>query len=216
MGGFFYRKNEIKSSLYNIWSTIRIRPMDAFSITLNPQLSLNQRELQYVTSDEFGENNETEYIFATIDRKTLSFTIRLDYNITPELTIQYYGQPYFSAGKYTDFKRITNPQAEDAKNQFVYLTENEHVYNSESDEYLLSLHDQTLTIENPDFNSKFFSSNLVIRWEYIPGSSFYVIWSQSRYNSTDIGKFNFSDDVNNLFDEKAHNVFLIKFSYRFG
>lgn len=37
-----------------------------------------------------------------------------------------------------------------------------------------------LSFRNPDFNVRTFRSNLVLRWEYRPGSTLFVVWSQDR------------------------------------
>jgi hypothetical protein len=76
-----------------------------------------------------------------------------------------------------------------------------------------------------DFNFKAFLSNLVLRWEYSPGSSVYFVWSQTRNGYNPTGKLDFFSDFGDLFNHKLYieddnyrlnNVFLIKFSYRFG
>jgi len=70
-----------------------------------------------------------------------------------------------------------------------------------------------------DFNVQEFLSNLVVRWEYNPGSSLFLVWSQTRSGSNSSGELDLFDDLGDLFngdDNKPHNVFLIKFSYRFG
>jgi len=75
------------------------------------------------------------------------------------------------------------------------------------------------TISKPDFNVKEFLSNLVIRWEYNPGSSLYLVWSQTRSGYNGTGNMDLLNNLGDLFDSgnnKPHNVFLIKFSYRFG
>jgi hypothetical protein len=73
--------------------------------------------------------------------------------------------------------------------------------------------------ENLDFNFQEFLSNLVLRWEYNPGSSVYLVWSQTRNGYYPTGTMNVGEDLGNLFDSQTnhpYNVFLIKFSYRFG
>jgi hypothetical protein len=75
------------------------------------------------------------------------------------------------------------------------------------------------TFSRKDFNVQEFLSNFVVRWEYSPGSSVYFVWSQNRSNSNDSGKMSYFDDLGDLFNSdgnKPHNVFLVKFSYRFG
>ena len=75
------------------------------------------------------------------------------------------------------------------------------------------------TIDNKNFNVQEFLSNLVIRWEYNPGSTVYLVWSQSRSYENKTGQMDFFNNLGDLFDRDndiPHNVFLIKFSYRFG
>jgi len=69
---------------------------------------------------------------------------------------------------------------------------------------------------NPDFNIKEFKSNLVARWEFVPGSTLYIVWSQGRSGYDPNGIFDIKQDVNDMFEIHPHNVFLIKISYRFG
>ncbi len=75
------------------------------------------------------------------------------------------------------------------------------------------------TIENNDFNVREFLSNLVVRWEYSPGSTVYLVWSQTRSYSNGAGDMRYFNDLGDLFDRDndiPHNIFLVKFSYRFG
>ena len=54
--------------------------------------------MQYVTETSVTSGVYTpRYIFGSIDQKILSLSLRIDYNITPDLTIQYWGQPFFGS-----------------------------------------------------------------------------------------------------------------------
>ena len=82
---------------------------------------------------------------------------------------------------------------------------------------------QTSTVDystgKRDFNIQEFLSNLVLRWEYNPGSSVYLVWSQTRNYSNNTGVMDYFDNIGDLFNRDnniPHNVFLVKFSYRFG
>ena len=68
----------------------------------------------------------------------------------------------------------------------------------------------------PDFNSKVFLSNLVLRYEYLPGSVLFFVWSQNRNDFTTIPTHPFNKNVDELIDVTPHNTFLIKLSYRIG
>ena len=192
------------------------RPNNAVSFSLSPFFTINKDDLQYVDTIENGEN---KYIFGRIDQKTLGFVVRMNYSITPMLTIQYYGQPFVSAGKYTHFKRITQPRAKKYADRFYTFAGEEIRYDSDEEEYTIDDDaDGTVdyTIENPNFNFREFRSNLVIRWEYSPGSTLYFVWSQGRTDDTSKNDFSFKNDVRNLFHIYPHNVFLIKFNRWFS
>lgn len=192
-----------------------VRPLNSFSISLEPSYSIQNNKLQFVSTQSAGNGNK--YIFAELDQKTVSFTMRLNYTINPDLTIEYYGQPFVSDGKYKNFKRITQPDAKAFKERYHQLTENEISYIPADDEYLLQETGiEPYTVSNPDFNFRQFRSNLVIRWEYLPGSTLYLVWSQGRTHSDNHGMFSYKTDMRELFDTQPHNVFLIKLSYWFS
>jgi hypothetical protein len=191
--------------------------MNSLSISIDPEYGMNQRDLQYIETSDFNGNDR--YIFASLDQKTLYFTVRLNYTITPELSIQYYGQPFISSGEYSNLKRITDPVADNYEGRFHSFTGNEITYNTVDEQYEIDENlDGTIdySVSNPDFNFQQFRSNLVVRWEYSPGSTVYLVWSQGRTTSGSNGRFDFGDDMDNLFGVQPHNVFLIKFNYWFS
>jgi hypothetical protein len=74
-----------------------------------------------------------------------------------------------------------------------------------------------IEFSNPDFNTKSLRGNAVLRWEFVPGSIVYFVWTQSRYNQTNYdGEFQFGNSVDRLFNTVADNIFLVKFSYWFN
>jgi len=192
------------------------RPSKSLKITLSPNFNSNNDELQYVTQQDYS--NKTDYIFARIHQKTLSASLRINYIITPNLSIQYWGQPFLASGKYSEFKRITDSRAGNYTDRFSLLSNNELAYVNPDEMYRVSdqAGNQLYTFDQPDFNMKEFLSNMVVRWEYLPGSTIYLVWSQTRNQSVSNGNFNFNNDLTKLFDEKPYNVFLLKMSFRLG
>jgi hypothetical protein len=182
---------------------ITYKPINFLSFHLTPSFSKSFTELQYVTTNYDGEN--PKYILASIDRKTLSASLRVDFTLLPDLTLQYWGQPYIASAKYYDYKYIIDPMADRYRDRYATYFE---------------------STRNRDFNRQYFLSNLVIRWEYLPGSTLYVVWSQSRNGFNDSGRLDYFNNMGDLFkvdkdpfngdNDKPYNVFLIKFSYRFG
>ena len=192
------------------------KPANTLSFTFRPSFSKSFDELQYVDQTSFGSDDK--YIFASIDQKIVSMSFRLNFNLTPDLTLQYWGQPFVASGKYYDFKYITNSMASDYENRFSVYTPLQ--IDLIDDEYY-SIDENNDNIEDysfgkPDFNFKEFLSNLVIRWEYNPGSSVYLVWSQTRSGFDPTGTLDYFNDMGDLFHYRPHNVFLVKFSYRFG
>jgi hypothetical protein len=156
---------------------------------------------------------------AAINQKTVGITIRMNLSITPDLSIQFYGQPFISAGKYSDFKGVTNPRAGLFDDRFYLLQGSEIGYDAAANEYLINeIRDGAsgYRIANPNFNFLQFQANLVVRWEYKPGSAIYVVWSQGRTGSEESGDFALSHDMRQLFTVQPHDVFLVKFTHRFG
>ena len=181
-----------------------------------PNYTINKSKTQYVTQTNFGTT--PRYIMADIDQRTLSAAIRMDYCINPNLTIQYYGEPFISRGKYRDFNRVTNPVAKYYGDRIEVFNSNQIAFDATNDQYDVDEDENGSTdysIRNPDFTYVQFRSNLVLRWEYIPGSEVFLVWSQG---TTGLG--NPKDDLfrsldSQILGRKPENIFLIKATYRF-
>lgn len=200
---------------YNIGFGVTYQPINALSISARPSFNLNNDKLQFI--DNVAVNGETRYLNGTISQRTLSMSLRINYTINPNLTIQYWGQPFISRGRYSDFKQVDNPTAARFDDRISRYS-NEQV-TMEGNRYNI---DENLdgttdfSFDNPDFSFVQFRSNLVARWEYIPGSEIFLVWSQdlSRSGNPDDGLF--EGLGNTVFgNEKPQNIFLIKATYRF-
>jgi hypothetical protein len=212
-GGYNSWQDESDSRNHNIRFSASYRPSDAASIRISPFYNFRKSELQYLQQSDFEE--QARYLFGTIDQKTLGITFRLNYSVTPNLSIQYYGQPFVSAGEYSEFKRITAPRDDTYRNRFQVFSGDEIRFDENSEVYEIDENlDGTVdyAIGQPNFNFRQFRSNLIVRWEYIPGSTVYLVWSQSRTGFTSDGNFSFRNDLDQLFDVYPNNVFLLKIS----
>ena len=199
---------------HEYWADINYRPTNSISISIDPDYEISLSELQFVSTAGTSEN--PIYLFGKLEQKTMGITFRINYTINPELSIEYYGQPFISAGKYTDFKSITQPNADKFRDRFHTFTPGEITLNQETNNYTISDGIGDFSLSNPDFNFRQFRSNLVVRWEYLPGSTLYLVWSQGRTSSASNGIFSYGNDMKDLFKITPHNVFLVKFSYWFA
>ena len=194
--------------------SLQYKPTHYLMVSFSPQSSTSDDQLQYITTLHY--DNSTRYILAAIHQETISASIRANIIISPNLSVQYWGQPFLAAGKYFDYKYITNPTANTYADRFHVYSEGQISRNGS--DYLMDENQDGeadyQTFAN-DFNVQAFLSNLVIRWEVNPGSSLYFVWSQTRRGYEDFGMLD-CKYLGSLFSTTPTNIFLIKFSYRFG
>lgn len=191
------------------------RPIQFIELLLEPAYSYSNRHIIYVETIDFA--NDHRYITARIKQEMLSADIRINVSITPELTIQYWGQPFVFSGDYSEFKKLDKPMDEVYAEQFHLFTEDELNYDAADNRYVVDeggTPNTSYGFDNPDFSFFEFRSNLVIRWEYLPGSTAYLVWSQGRTGDHPEGRFSLSENIGRLADITPNNVFLLKLSYR--
>ena len=215
---FFHNGNmavDDSNSSYNAEFGITYQPINSLRISASPEYGINKDKLQFI--DNLEVNGETRYLNGTIDQRTLSMSFRLNYTINPNLTIQYWGQPFISRGRYKDFKEVTNPLAKEFNNRISPFMDNQ--ISLMDDVYAVDENMDGTTdfsFDNPDFSFVQFRSNLVVRWEYTPGSEIYLVWSQDLSQSGNPQEMLFQDLQDNIFNtEKPQNIFLVKATYRF-
>jgi hypothetical protein len=168
------------------------RPTAATSLSTGFRYNINNDDAQWVTNETVGD--DTRYVFARLKQRTSAFTIRVNYTLTPDLSFQSYGEPFVSAGEYSNYKELVSGRAPEYADRF-----RPYEYSG-----------------NADFNIRSFRTTNVLRWEYKPGSSLFVVWQQSRSGFEDLGHFDFGRDFSGVFSAPAHNVFLVKLSYWFN
>ena len=185
--------------------TLSVRPSGRATFSLGGMLSRNIDDRQWVRRIDTGAPN---YLFARIEQTTAALTARMDYAFTPNLSLQVYAQPFVGSGSYREFKRVADPRAPRYADRFEAVA-----VRPEDDRYLAELGGSQVSFGNPDFSFRQFRSNTVLRWEYLPGSVLYLVWSQGRNHSADTGLFDFGSDLGDLFGVVPDNVFMVKLSY---
>lgn len=199
------------SSAYN--PSLTFRPVNELKLSLNMTYTTGQDNMQYLKTASV--NGVKQSILACLDQKTINAVFRVDYNITPEFSIQYYASPYASSGRYSDFKVVTTPDAGNYYDRFSLLDN----FTYQDDKYQFDMNQDAksdLTVNNPDFNYYQFRSNFVVRWEYMPGSQLYFVWANEKTNYINPAY----GSITNIFDGfsggTSNNIFLVKFSYWFS
>ncbi|MDX1428408.1 MAG: DUF5916 domain-containing protein, partial [Salegentibacter mishustinae] len=213
-GGTFQNKPSYE---WYVNAGLEIRPLQNISIILSPQFSRVYENAQYVDTftDPVATNTYGKrYVFGELDQKTFSASVRLNWIFTPQLSLQLYLQPLISAGDYTNFKELAKPKSYD----FNIYGDNASTFDEES-----GIADPDgegpapeIEIGNPDFNIRSLRGNAVLRWEYLPGSVLYFVWTQTRSASEDYGEFQFEKSFTKILATEPDNIFMIKLTYWFN
>ena len=195
---------------------VNYRPIPNLGLTGRLNYTYWRKGLEYVGQQTI-ESGEKIYLMSSLRQDVTGFTFRADYSITPDLSIQFYGNPFISYGKYSEFKRATNTMDRKYENRFVMLHDNVLSYNPENNRYSVAeTNGNQYTFNNPDFSFREFRFNLVVRWEYRPNSTIYLVWSQDRSGADAIHTSSFNQNVRELFNYYPNNVFMLKLSYWFS
>jgi hypothetical protein len=197
----------------NVTAQVNVRPANKLHFSAITYYEHNVDDLQYV--DTAHADGTPRYVLGRLDQDTLGLTLRANAFITPEFTIQYYGSPFVSNGEYERFKRATTPRASDYSERFHQFADSEIAFVPEANAYRVTEGGVTYAFGNPDFDFRQFRSNLVARWEYKPGSTLFVVWSQDRTDEQVFGR-SLTSSLDALRLAPATNVFLVKVSYWFG
>jgi hypothetical protein len=154
-----------------------------------------------------------EYIVAQLDQTTVSLTTRLNYTFAPDLSLQLYAQPFLSAGDYTDYRRVVAPRARAFDERFHTFSADELSYDADSRRYTAAVPSDSVRFSNPDFNVRSLRSTAVLRWEYRPGSTLFVVWSHGRGERLEHGGFDLRRGVDGLMGLDGTNILMVKLNY---
>ena len=208
--------------------TLTIKPSSRLLVSLSPSYDLQRTAQQYVTaiSDPtvgaaFGGQR---YVFGRLIQKTLSMDTRFNTTFTPNLTLELYAQPFIATGAYTSFKEFAEVKS---RHMNRYGVDNGSTVTRVNDPKTGIATTYTIdpdgsgpaapfTFANPNFNYRSLRGTGVLRWEYRPGSTLYLVWTQERQGSDVTGDFDFSRDRSALFRDRPTNVFQIKGTYWIG
>jgi hypothetical protein len=200
---------------YRLSSEFNIRPFSNLLLSLLPSFSNGFQRLQYVT--KIVSEDQAHYILSRIDQTTVSLTLRVNYTIAPNLSLQLYTQPFVSAGDYSEFKEVIEPRAKLYSDRWhIFKSQEISLQNGSYHLFLPWTLGKEITFNNPDFNFRQFRLNLVLRWEYLPGSILFLVWSNGIDDNARLGTLSFRDDLQSLFSAASNNVFLLKISYWFN
>lgn len=184
-----------RSHSFNISPSLDFRMAAGWTWSLGFNHTRNTDDRQFY-GNFTDDANVTHYSFAHLEQRTTSISARLNFTASPTLSVQAYAEPFVSKGEFSDVRELDAPRAKSYDDRF-------------------KPYPDPAVVSNPGgFNSKQFRSNVVLRWEYRPGSALFLVWQQGREgNGADPRDRSFRGDLGRLFDSPANNTFLIKVSY---
>jgi hypothetical protein len=204
---------------WNAQLTLSWKPLSNLSLSVGPQLYREATNSQWVTrvsDDLMTETYGTRYIFGHIDQKILSLEFRINWTFTPKLSLQAYLQPFIGVGRYSSFRELARSKTFD----FDIYGQGPSTIGFADGLYTVDPDGEgpapAFSFGNPDFNMKSLRGTVVLRWEYLPGSLLYFVWTQNRADYAHPGDFQLRRDLGDLLTAPGDNIFLFKVSYRWN
>jgi hypothetical protein len=227
--GFHYSANEIDGWGVGVFSSIDLRPTTATTISIQPGYNASNSMLQYVQSQSDATATGTfgrRYVFSEVLQHSLDLTTRVNLTFRPDLSLQFYAQPFIATGDYHGFKELVRARSLD---YIVYGTTAastlqcfDGAQRSMSCDGAVSYYvadpdgagpRPSVRISSNDFNSRSLNGNAVLRWEYRPGSTMFFVWTTSCSAGVSDPRFSAGNDMRRLCQGPSDNVFAIKANY---
>ena len=198
----------------DVGATIQAR--SNIDIFVGPSFARRDDPMQYVV--EAGDpSGQSHNVFAAIRQRTASLTLRMNWTFSPRLALQAYAQPFVASGRYSDFKDVEQPHARSFGSRFHRFGDGEHAVVDGAvviDRNLDGIPE--LRFDRPDFNLRQLRSTIVLRWEYLPGSTVFAIWSHGQTSSLEDGRFRIGRDLADLANADSDNTVMLKVNYWIG
>jgi hypothetical protein len=222
----FMRRHEGAGSDFGLGLGVVVQPSTRLLITLQPSYGRSVEGAQYVTSSSvlpYEPTYGTRYLFAELERRDLSMVTRVNLTFTPKLSLELFAQPLISSADFVTYKQLAQPET------YTFETFAEGVVTPQGcsggrtcvDEGVRYVDfdgngsaDQAFV--DRDFNLRSLRATAVLRWEYRPGSTVFLVWQRSQADRASVGDFDFGRDADALFGAPADNRFIVKVNYWFG
>ena len=201
--------------------SVTLQPRANLQIALTPNVVSQHLKAHYVQTEPDATATDTfgaRYVFAEVRQTQVAFETRVNWTFTPTLSLQLYAQPLISANAFRDYKELRAPRTYDfavyGRDQGTITPDGSGGFTVDPDGPGAA---GTFTIADQSFNFRSLRANLVLRWEYRPGATLFLVWQQSRSNQVDgVGDFDLGRDFRGLRTTPADNLLAVKLSYWLG
>jgi hypothetical protein len=190
---------------------LNVHPGVRWFLSFDPEWTRASDARQFIQTESNGrpETFGTRYIFGRVDLSEISAELRLNYTFTPNLTLETYAQPFAASGRYRNFGELSLPRQRDLH---LYGTGGSTITPNPDGSHTVTADGQTFDIDRQDFNERSVRTNAVLRWEWRPGSTLYLVWQQNRERERPIADAR-PRHVLEAFGTRADNFVAVKVSY---
>ena len=187
--GFSWGNDVEGSSWRTMALSVEIKPADHIEYHFQPRYQWGFDDAQWVGNIDTDGNGAVEhFVYGTLRSKTLDLTTRLNVIFSRDLSLELYVQPFLAVGTYKNFKELTSPSS------YLFTPYSELGY-------------------NPDFRRRSLQSNMVLRWEYRPGSTLFLVWSQANSAFSSQPSFRPLKNIGESFLDAGSDIFFVKANY---
>jgi hypothetical protein len=166
---------------------VSLQPSDRLQASFSLNYNYGDDPAQWIQNIDANGDGIIDHVYGTLERDVVDVTVRTTYAFTRDLTVQTYLQPFVAAGDYSNIRRLALPRT------FQF--------------------DPVTLASSPDFNTKSLRGNVVMRWEYKPGSTLFFVWYLSQADYSRPGDFSPLRDLGSAFGADATHIFMVKASY---
>ncbi|HET7603121.1 MAG TPA: DUF5916 domain-containing protein [Gemmatimonadales bacterium] len=191
------REAATRSHRWEVSSGITAFITDRLQLGLTPMIGFTREGWQYVGTP-MDQAGVPHYLLGRLHQTTASLTARGTYAFSAHLTVQLYGQLFLSDGWYDAPKEVVAPRASDPGDRVRALGDTQAIF-----------------VSAADFSDRELHVNAVLRWEFLPGSTLFLVWTHAR-EADDPAAFSLGHDVSTLLDAPATNALQAKVSYWIG
>jgi hypothetical protein len=200
---------------YRIDPEFHVQPTERLGLSLTPRWIRTREARQFIDSFDGGRPDTfgRRYVFGMIDKSEIAAQIRANYAFSPDLNLELYAEPFASSGRYARIGELAAPRTRDLVEYGEPGTETGLERDPATGDFTVTADGGTFEIENPDFDVLSFRSNLVLRWEWRPGSTLFVVWQQNRSENEERGRLVGPGKLVESLRADGENVLALKFTY---
>ena len=204
--------NELGGSMRRASGSFSFRPGPRWQLSVAPSYERLTDAQQYVSTLANGraETYGNRYVFAYIERSTFSTEFRMGFTLKPDVNVDVYAEPFAASGRYFDYGELLAPSS---LQRITYGSSGTTLEIDGDGDRTVRAQSSVFVLPNRDFNVRSFQSNVVLRWEWRPGSTMFVVWQQNRDARETIGARVGLGDMFRSMRAPGNNIFLVKTSF---